>query len=815
MFFIIKSKYLPSAFTDAIHPDFKLLRELIDSSSTIDFSPLRLPRPNYASQLEIPTERIDMFNAALIHFNLDPALVIRYIQGELTASHRDIDNALSQLRPLVDLGTFSQTDYDDLARIYTLGCPNKFRIELSAAQKSAYMEYGNHSSLMANPEKIKKTMNKEERNSHLFPVSSFLCRFMSKVSNIPQAIIIKEGKNDRLVWDGSFRLRWQFLSINDLTDMEHEPTITYGVTSKNHFTWIYNLRISYPTSEILLATADVKACHRQPKLHPDIIGAFAFLIDEILYLPAGNVFGGVTSASSWEPFRRAIIALAKEKCKDPTLVDKHAAFLAIIQWDDDTIDSSITYVKAFRDRFNKGVFNDDGTRQLTESDVFVDDLLIAETRDYIKSAIAGALEAIFILLGDPDEQKRQIAVAMDKLSELVVSHVQIRLGLEVNTRTMRVTIPRSYVVEVLQIIDTKWHKSRRAVSIDEIESISGKFGHISNIGRVYRFLIAQIYSSITYILDCNKRFLQQTDSTFRAAIVDAKKTPDSATARQQISYATMVAAKGPHKVTRLKYRICPSLRLEIDLIATLLREEISSVSTPIAHLVEREPTFVSYGDASLINGGGWSIDLRFWWCIVWPDAISTRTVRCIKDNKGGNLLSINILEYLVVIIDYAASQAAIAINPPADENPTLLNRVDNTSAHSWSTKGCIQTKEGKALSRLYCFLLIDSSTNLESKWIGTKENFIADDISRLSDASNIEYDFNCLLQDYPQLKVCRRFQPSSGLLSWIWDCLTKGESPSLARVREEKLKTPEWLGTFSSVADTTSTTRVSKATAST
>ena len=85
--------------------------------------------------MEIPKERIEMFNAALIHFNLDPALVIRYIQGELTASHRDIETALSQLQPLVDTGNFSQTDFGDLERIYKVGCPNKFRIELSAAQK--------------------------------------------------------------------------------------------------------------------------------------------------------------------------------------------------------------------------------------------------------------------------------------------------------------------------------------------------------------------------------------------------------------------------------------------------------------------------------------------------------------------------------------------------------------------------------------------------------------------------------------------------------------------------------------------------------
>ena len=66
----------------------------------------------------------------------------------------------------------------------------------------------------------------------------------------------------------------------------------------------------------------------------------------------------------------------------------------------------------------------------------------------------------------------------------------------------------------------------------------------------------------------------------------------------------MIAAKRTHKVTHLKYRICPTLCLEMDLIATLLREESSSVVTPIAQLVDCEPTFVSYGDASLINGGG-------------------------------------------------------------------------------------------------------------------------------------------------------------------------------------------------------------------
>ena len=47
------------------------------------------------------------------------------------------------------------------------------------------------------------------------------------------------------------------------------------------------------------------------------------------------------------------------------------------------------------------------------------------------------------------------------------------------------------------------------------------------------------------MLDCNKRFLQQTDGKFRQALVDAKKEPNSAIANQQISYAMVIAAKGP------------------------------------------------------------------------------------------------------------------------------------------------------------------------------------------------------------------------------------------------------------------------------
>ena len=154
-----------------------------------------------------------------------------------------------------------------------------------------------------------------------------------KISPIPQSLTCKAGKNDHLVWDGTFRLDERFWSINQMTETEEEPHITYGGSTERHLTWIYNLRISYPKRDILLLECDVKSCHRQCKLHPDIAGGFSFIVGQLLYVPVGNVFGGVTSASSWEPFRRAIITLSRKYWNNDTLVAKHRKFLNMLNWD--------------------------------------------------------------------------------------------------------------------------------------------------------------------------------------------------------------------------------------------------------------------------------------------------------------------------------------------------------------------------------------------------------------------------------------------------------------------------------------------------
>jgi len=80
--------------------------------------------------------------------------------------------------------------------------------------------------------------------------------------------------------------------------------------------------------------ADVKACFRFPRIHPDLTGAFGFLADAFYCLATAMVFGSVASASSWEPFRRAIETMTRVYFVQEGLVQKHQRYLDMLVWDD-------------------------------------------------------------------------------------------------------------------------------------------------------------------------------------------------------------------------------------------------------------------------------------------------------------------------------------------------------------------------------------------------------------------------------------------------------------------------------------------------
>jgi len=219
------------------------------------------------------------------------------------------------------------------------GCPAQFTFDEPSSNKLEFLSRGNSKNCIMNPALVRKTMNKEDRYSHLVPMDPILCKLSPYLRHTTQSIVIKEGKSDRIVWDGSTTLKPSDIVMNQITPIAQESPITFGHVKLQVFIDIYNMRISYPTTAILIALADIKASFRFARIHADLTGAFGFLADDLYNLATAMVFGSTASASSWESFRRVIDALTVVFANRVDLVIKHAKYVAMVRWDE--LDHSI------------------------------------------------------------------------------------------------------------------------------------------------------------------------------------------------------------------------------------------------------------------------------------------------------------------------------------------------------------------------------------------------------------------------------------------------------------------------------------------
>lgn len=276
---------------------------------------------------------------------------------------------------------------------------------------------------MTNPDIVQKTLNKEDRYSHLLPIDALLCLFSPYLRHTAQGMVLKVGKNPRVVWDGSTKRTPMDVVMNEETSLDDELEITFGNSKTLFLTNIYNMRISHPLEQILLALADVKACFRHGHIHPDLnlTGAFGFLVNQLYMLATAMVFGSKTSAPIWEPFRRAIEAMTVVFANREDLLIKHKRFLDMIDWSADAKNSTGSFTKAAPCSINRGSVDSDGSEPPRPARMYVDDAMLAAIGAHrMRLTLAAMIEAIFVVMGKEDLQYRQCPLAMDKRQSLVV-----------------------------------------------------------------------------------------------------------------------------------------------------------------------------------------------------------------------------------------------------------------------------------------------------------------------------------------------------------------------------------------------------------
>lgn len=115
---------------------------MIQRLQSYDFSPLSMPRPDYAQQTSISIDRRMLFMSALMHYNFHAASVIRYSRGNYTNDHLSPHEICESLTGIVPAHILSY-----VRRALVTGAPSQINGHSSLKNFNTYFKYGNHSTI--------------------------------------------------------------------------------------------------------------------------------------------------------------------------------------------------------------------------------------------------------------------------------------------------------------------------------------------------------------------------------------------------------------------------------------------------------------------------------------------------------------------------------------------------------------------------------------------------------------------------------------------------------------------------------------------
>jgi hypothetical protein len=153
------------------------------------------------------------------------------------------------------------------------------------------------------------------------------------------------------------------------------------------------------------------------------------------------------------------------------------------------------------------------------------------------------------------------------------------------------------------------------------------------------------------------------------------------------------AARLTHNAS-YQYNINNTMRYKIEFFCNKLKPDSGiEWETPIAHLILRMPFAMTIRDSSLEGAGGFSTTLGFWWPIHFPNEMVQCTLQFKTNNNNDMLVLINVLEFVMVRINFCAALHVVQTSPITDDpQPVILNITNNSSALSWTLYTCKQSK---------------------------------------------------------------------------------------------------------------------------
>ncbi len=245
-----------------------------------------------------------------------------------------------------------------------------------------------------------------------------------------------------------------------------------------------------------MALADITACFCFPWLSCDITGAFGFMAQDLYFISMSHVFGSNTSASSWDPFRRAIKNLIPIYFARDNLIVKHKKYIDMLKWQDET--GMPDPVPAKLCKINCSVLDTLGNLIPPTAEIYVNDIMQAAVTKWIIKSLAATIEAIFTVCGVPDMDIRQCRLSLEKWLELILGWRQTILGLVIDSNRLTVGICNDYLKQVRKLLKCKWHPNRKFFRVSKLQKLIGKLGQIGEGAPWIYKLMLHLYTSLAF-----------------------------------------------------------------------------------------------------------------------------------------------------------------------------------------------------------------------------------------------------------------------------------------------------------------------------
>jgi len=359
--------------------------------------------------------------------------------------------------------------------------------EIRKTDMEFHIKQGNHKLAVTHQDALNKIIQEDVERGFALILLIPVIKHINQASVAPlgcqkQWSINHEGDRVpkfRMTHDQSF-MGPSGTSVNDRTITDLLPPLVYGFCLKRIIHYIVNLRKKHPSTKIFISKIDFDAAYHRSHMSARSAQESLTIFNGFLFMALRLTFGGSSCPNLWS----CISEMTTDLCN--MLIQNNS-------WDH----------KAFCDRLSNEIYLpklEPGNipfakaqpmavhlpeNNIGKADLFIDDtiLITLNKNDNHTCTCAAAILAIHTVAQSlhPNESiPRKEIISLKKFkAEVQPSEVKIVLGWTINTRTLRIYLPKEkfkeWSTEIKNIIN------QPKVSMKQMESLIGRLDHVASI----------------------------------------------------------------------------------------------------------------------------------------------------------------------------------------------------------------------------------------------------------------------------------------------------------------------------------------------